>query len=106
MSDRYTVSENPFGYEADVGTARLRYALTDNRPTHVSVYRAAVRESVLVPNKSDDPNAPYAHAPFRHICYGPHKEDLQALADAMNSEQRNRDVAARVRDQQERDHGL
>jgi len=100
MSDRYTVSENPFGFEDEVGTARLRYALTDNRPTHVSVHKARDREHVLVPNKPNDPNALYVHAPFRHLCYGPHKEDLQTLADAMN-------VAFRMDlDEKERSHGL
>ena len=79
MADRYTVSENPFGYEADVGTARLRYALTDNRPTHASIYWARERAHRLVLNKF-----PHKPVPFRHLAYGPHKEDLQALAAAMN----------------------
>jgi len=80
MANRYTVSENPFGYEADVGTARLRYALTDNRPTHVSTYNARDRERQLrLPRDGE-------WVPFRQICFGFHKEDLQALADAMNAE--------------------
>lgn len=77
MSDRYTVSENPFGFEADVGTARLRYALTDNRPTHIEI-----REQLqpCLPGL-DHPNK---RPPFRHLCYGAHREDLQLVADIMN----------------------
>lgn len=78
MTDRYTVSESPFGFEADVGTARLRYALTDNRPTHVSVYVARERERQLRLTKDGE------WVPFRHICYGAHKEDLQDLVMALN----------------------
>ena len=77
MSERYTVSENPFGFESDVGTHRLRYALTDNKPTHASTYVARDRERRLIACMAGD-------VPFRHLCYGAHKEDLQALADAMN----------------------
>lgn len=87
MSDRYTVSENPFGYEADVGTARLRYALTDNRPDKIEV-----RETLepLLPGAwpRSTRNGTVVKTPFRHICYGAHKEDLQALADAMNINER------------------
>jgi len=100
MADRYTVSENPFGFEADVGTARLRYALTDNRPTHVSVYRSAAREHVLEPN--DGRHARRPEAMWRHICYGAHKEDLQLVADIMN----RREAGELQYIRQERNHGL
>lgn len=91
MADRYTVSENPFGYEADVGTARLRYALTDNRPDKVEI-----REELqpAIPGLEAPAYRMGRRPPFRHLCYGPHKEDLQALADAMNVMDRQRVTAA------------
>ena len=101
MTDRYTVSENPFGYEADVGTARLRYALTDNRPDKISLWSPRARAFELSEAKGK------YKRPFRHICYGPHKEDLQALAAAMNyAEAMTSPILGRLFSQPEKPNGL
>lgn len=85
---RYTVSENPFGYEADVGTARLRYAVTDNKPDKVRVYKVIERENVLVPNDGGEGRRTTytkdGKVPFRHVAYCYTKEDAEDLAEAMN----------------------
>lgn len=87
MSARYTVSENPFGYEADVGTHRLKFAVTDNKPDQTTVYMAVKRERVLMtgPEAAHFLGRPVAMPPFRHVCYTAVKEDADRLVEALNT---------------------
>lgn len=80
---RYTVSRAPWGY-GEAENASLRYALTDNQPTHVSVFSSKDRGRILVTN--DDYRAPRKFPPFRHLCYASSAEELQALADVLNGQ--------------------
>lgn len=81
---RYTVTENLHGYYDPMRPeTRLCYALCDTQPDKVAVYRFAERGQVLVPNDGTDPAAQKVR-PWRHVCFGACKEDLQALADVLN----------------------
>jgi hypothetical protein len=77
MSDRYTVSENLFGYEPHGDARWCRFAVVDNRPTRQSVYSARERCRVLV-------HVEEGKLAFRHVAFCVHRSDADALAAAMN----------------------
>ena len=87
MTDRYTVTHSPFGFENDVGSHRLCYAVTDNRPDRVPVYVTADREwrMMTTPQAADYLRRPVKLPPFRHLAYTSVKEDADAMAAALNS---------------------
>lgn len=86
MTDRYTVTHSPFGFENDVGSHRLNYAVTDNRPDKVMVYRATEKARVLMTAReaSEYLMRPVPLPPFRHLAYSSCKHDAEYLAKAMN----------------------
>jgi len=86
MTDRYTVTHSPFGFENDVGSHRLNYAVTDNRPDRVTVYKAIERERVKMTAEeaSEYLRRPIKLPPFRHLAYSSCKADAEHMAKAMN----------------------
>lgn len=94
MTDRYTVTHSPFGFENDVGSHRLLYTVTDNRPDRVLVYKSMERERVMMTSTeaAEYLMRPVPLPPFRHLAYGSCKEDLEALANAMNYATRQMDL--------------
>lgn len=86
MIDRYTVTHSPFGFENDVGSHRLNYAVTDLRPDRVTVYKAIEKERVMMTKEdaSDYLKRPVPLPPFRHLAYSSCKQDAEHLAKAMN----------------------
>jgi hypothetical protein len=86
MTDRYTVTHSPFGFENAVGQHRLCYAVTDNRPDRVPVYKVMERGHVSMTQEeaADYLGHPVKMPPFRHRAYTSMKEDAEALAAALN----------------------
>ena len=86
MTDRYTVTHSPFGFENDVGSRRLNYAVTDNHPDKVPVYHVMGREwrAMTQAEASDYMKRPVKLPPFRHLAYMPVKEDAERMAAALN----------------------
>lgn len=84
MTDRYAVSFSPFGFESNVGTKRLRYAVTDHRPDAVSVYQARERAHVLIQKSDKDAGTLPVRPPFRHVAYCVHEEDAKQQVEALN----------------------
>lgn len=86
MTARYTVTHSPFGFESDVGTHRLNYAVTDNKPDRVPVYRASEREYTLYDHRAAEDY--YVRVvklpPFRHVAYCVTKEDADKIAASLN----------------------
>lgn len=105
MTDRYTVTHSPFGFESDVGSARLKYAVTDNRPDKITVYRAIDRDRTAMtgPEAAAYLQRPVAMPPFRHIAYATCKEDAAALVLAMNDAENGRIDVQVIRARQQRD---
>ena len=90
MTDRYTVTHSPFGFENDVGSHRLNYAVTDNRPDRVTVYKAIEKERVQMTKEdaSDYLKRPVPLPPFRHLAYSSCKQDAEVLASVMEQAHR------------------
>lgn len=76
MPERYSVTHNAHGYEGDPATHRLQWAVTDNKPDRMSIYKPTERARVLV--------ASVNAAPFRHVAYCETAEDAALVAGALN----------------------